>query len=249
MSEITRARWKDDEWQAVCAELYKVLPTECRSSTMIGIKASDMTAAMHKALPKTRWRLSMNMTKIRHQLLEQMPIFLQVHDIMAQREAQRIQDEEQAEKDVERSALAPFAKLLAELMFEHLRPMIDAHLAGRPAINQPVDAVLSHHRVAAPHRKPRIGIIGLLPIQADSMRAQFPLLEIRNVEKGNNGEEVRGLTNMDAIFGLTQKMSHSAENVLRKYPAAWPKYHRVAGKGVTAMKRAVAMWMQDSAQA
>lgn len=250
MATETRTHWKEAEWQMVCAELYKAKPIECRSTTLVGIVADDMKVAMHKALPKARWRLSMPMTKIRPKLLEQMGLYIQVHDAMERQreESERQAQETQSMKDIERSALAPFASLLAELMFEHLRPMIDNYLSGQSG-NQPVDAVVTHHRTSTHHtqtatRKVKVGVIGLLPIQEESLKAQFPQLDFKFVESGQNSEQVRGLMNSDAIFGLTQKMAHNAEYVLRKSPA-WTKYRRVGGKGTTAVKRAISMWMNQ----
>lgn len=242
----TRTHWKDDEWQLVCAELYKMKPFECRSSTMIGISASDMIAAMHKALPKARWRLSMNMTKTRPKLIEHMLIFLQIHDAEIASEQAKIKQQAAEKENNERDILMPVAKLLADLMFEHLRPLLDNYLVGKvPMTNQPADAVLSHHRELDHVRKPKIGIIGLLPGQGEMLKSQFPQLDFKFVEKGTNSEEVRGLYNMDSVFGLTQKMAHNAEYVLKKSPI-WERYHRVSGKGPSALKRAISIWMLDS---
>lgn len=240
----TRTHWKDDEWQLVCAELYKVKPMECRSSTMIGISSSDMIAAMHKALPESRWRLSMNMTKTRPKLIEHMTIFLQVQRAIKVNEDQQRQEAEQQEQDIIKEALAPLAKMLAELLFEHLKPLLDGHLAHRSLNSYSGEVVVSHHRESptARQHKVKVGVIGLLPIQTESLKTQFPQLDFKFVEKGGNSDEVRGLTNMDAIFGLTQKMNHNAEYVLKKTPA-WDRYHRVAGKGTTAVKRSIISWL------
>lgn len=240
----TRTHWNDAEWQLICAELYRVKPIECRSSTMVGIKSQDMFMAMENTLSKDRWRLSMNMSKTRPKLIEHMNVFIQVQDVLKAREEQMAVQDIRNNEDVERKALGPLAKFLAEQMFEYMKPMLDAYLGGKSP-NAPADAVQASHRVAETNRKIRVGVIGLLPIQTESLKTQFPQFDMKFVEDGGRSEEIRGLQNMDAIFGLTQKMSVHAEPILKRSPTTWDKYRRVGGKGASAVKRAINLWMQQ----
>lgn len=227
--------WKDDEWMAICRELITMEPIKCQSTTMAGISLYDVQVAMRRALPDTRWRNTINITKTRPTLLHFMKIVKDDADHeaeIARREAEAIK---QAADDDVRNALAPLAKLLAAEVFEHLKPMLDTYIRQQvPATRIPTDAAVVHHR----DHKIKIGVIGLLPIQESELKAEFPHIQFKFVEKGENSDGVRGLVNSDAIFGLTQKMSHNAEYVLKR-TSAWEKYHRVGGKGTTSVKRAI----------
>jgi hypothetical protein len=130
-------------------------------------------------------------------------------------------------------------------MFEHLKPMIDGYIQQAVSNLIPsqvaVQSALAHK--AATPKKLRVGVIGLLPIQAESVKSEFPQFDFEFVENSSRSEEVRAkMANMDAVFGLTQKMSHAAENVLKKMPV-WGQYRRVAGKGTSAMKHSIKSWL------
>lgn len=239
----TRIQWKDDEWMAVCEQLFQNHPIECRSSTLMGIKDYDVFAAMKKALPQNRWRVSMNMTQTRPILLANLKVIIKSHDRRSHDEAQKQQ--EISQKNDVRSALAPLAEMLAKEVFEHLKPMLDDYIQlamGHPD-KSPSDAVVSHHRgPASTPRKTKVGVIGMLPIQGNELESAFPQFEFKFVENGKHSDEVKAVSNCDAIFGMTQKMSHNAEAVLKRTPG-WDRYHRVAGRGATSVKRAIQGWM------
>jgi hypothetical protein len=237
----TRVQWKDDEWMAVCEQLFQNHPIECRSSTLMGIKDYDVFAAMKKALSPDRWRVSMNMTQTRPTLLANLKIIIKSYDRRSHDEAQKQQ--ELSQKNDVKSVLAPLAELMAKEVFEHLKPMLDEYiqLAMGHTDKSPSDAVVSHHRGTTP-RKTKVGVIGMLPIQGNELEMQFPQFEFKFVEDGKKTDEVKAISTCDAIFGMTQKMSHNAETVLKRTPG-WERYHRVAGRGATSIKRAIQGWM------
>jgi hypothetical protein len=241
----TRIQWKPAEWLAVCEELYRVHPIACRSSTLTGIKETDVTIAMKKVLHQDRWRASINMTQSRPTLLSQLKFIIgrdeQKARDMAEQERVLITEREGKLKN----ALSPLAEMLADQVFDYLKPMMDEYLNRTLGASPkaPSDAVVSHHKTAQPHlRKIKVGVIGLLPIQGNDLQDQFPQFDFKFIEGGANSEAVRGIMNMDAIFGLTTKMDHKVENVLKKTPG-WEKYHRVAGRGPSSVKRAIQGWM------
>lgn len=244
----TRVQWNDEEWNKVCTELHKRLPNETKSSTLTGIKSEDVFAAMRKALPENRWRVSMNMTQTRPHLLHHFKMLRKRLDQLdADTAAQAAREAEENDTKV-KNALEPLAKLLAKQLFDHLRPMIDDYVASAVFStanrNKQVDAVQMTHR----ERRAKIGVIGLLPIQQEAIKANFPLFDFEFVEKGSNSDDIRGkMANATAVFGLTQKMAHNAEYVLKKMPV-WEHYHRVGGKGTSAVKRSIEIWANQQAQ-
>lgn len=252
--KATRVQWNDEEWNLVCSELHNRYPIESSSSTLAGIKSDDVVAAMHKVLPQNRWRASVNMTAVRPRLLKQ---FSTLRRVFAKRDAEAAAAKASAEKednDRAKGALEPLAELLAERLFVHLRPMIDNYLQEQvrvisaqsdtwSALKTKAEAlnIPKKDRVAEREYRMKVGIIGLLPIQANSLAADFPNMDF-TFTKGDNSNEVREkMANMDAVFGLTAKMGHNVEQVLKKMPV-WGQYRRVGGKGTSAVKNAVRIW-------
>lgn len=241
----TRVQWKPAEWLAVCEELYRLHPIACKSSTLTGIKESDVMIAMKKILHQDRWRASMNMTQSRPTLLAQLKFIIGREEQIAREQAEQERIVITEREGKLKNALSPIAEMLADQVFDYLKPMMDEYLNRTLGANTnaPADAVVSHHKTAHQHvRKIRVGVIGLLPIQGNDLAEQFPQFDFKFVEGGGNTEAVKGIVNSDAIFGLTTKMDHRVENVLKKTPG-WEKYHRVAGRGPSSVKRAIQGWM------
>lgn len=247
MSQGTKTRWTAEEWDKVAFELHKRLPAETHSHTLAGIGKDDVFAAMKKVLPEARHRVSMNMTQTRPILLE---TFKRLRKRLTQLEHERVEAAKKEEADNDhktKNALEPLAQLLAKQMFDHLQPMIDGYIRQAVSNMIPAQAAAPAHKAAAAPRKIKVGVMGLLPIQAESVKAEFPEFQFEFVENTSRSEEVRGkMSHVDVVFGLTSKMSHNAENVLKKMPI-WGQYRRVGGKGgTTAMKNAIKAWMANN---
>jgi hypothetical protein len=256
---ITRVKWTDEEWNLVCMELYKNNPnTAMYSQSLVGISKDDFARAMHKLIPRPRWRASINMTVIRPNLLERFKL-IKIHIAVAEQakldESTRTAAlvEEQLRAKSQSDIFAPMIKLMAEQLFAQLRPMLDQYMLDRQesALKATNDngAVVSHHRklepVADRIRKPRVGIIGLIPSQQQEILKSYPGLDLSFVEDGNRTHEIKGkLSNMEVVFGLVAKMPHAAESTLRSM-SVWANYQRISGKGRTSVIRALDHWLKD----
>lgn len=252
----SKTYWKNEEWDAVCLELYRTHPiVTMSSSTLAGINSTDVIAAMKAVIPQERWRSSMNMTAVKPKLLERFKE-LRAHLQQMEREnaekAQRIEverrknDEAQAKRDL----YAPLLKDIAAELFVHLRPMMDAYIDARMRPNDsPRNVTIAAHREAVRERKPKVGIIGMLPIQANDIQGRYPQFDFVFVENASRSADIKGkMTHADVIFGMTGKMGHAGETTLKAMPEAWANYRRVSG-GPSAVRRSLDMWITERSQA
>lgn len=246
----SRVHWKDADWDAVALELYRSHPiVTMSSSTLTGISSYDVIAAMKKAIPENRWRASMNMTHVRPKLLERLELLkkkLQEIENEKAKEAQRLVDEENARRRASDDLNGPVMNLnvqaLAHQLFKHLIPMIDSYIAEKTGKPVPMERIKEMPR----ERKPRIGVIGMLPIQANTLEKNFPQFDFSFVENGANSQEIKSkLANTAVTFGMVGKMRHNAEHVLKGMgEEVWERFRRVDG-GPSAVKRSIEIWISQ----
>lgn len=255
----TRIAWKYHEWDLIVHELYRTHPNAMRSGSLIGIHSQDVETAMKLVLPQERWRLSFNMASIRPQLKERFEELRNKIEADEARQRRALNNIDQQETAKTKPAIQFSEELvdhLAKEIFINLQPMldsyIDARLNGQPRQQAQSEAVVAHHRhrLNRTPRKLRVGVIGLIPIQQHELVKTFPELDMIFVEDGNKGSEIKTkLHNCDAIFGLTAKMAHSGEGVIRSMATVCDKYHRVDGRGTSSVKRDIQLWVNSEKHA
>jgi hypothetical protein len=112
------------------------------------------------------------------------------------------------------------AKQLVEQFMGHLRLELAA------AVQKEFMPAIMPSLKAAKLVKPKILIIGLKPQQAAIMIHEFGnQFDLRFVDSGRGASASDGKTNVDRIIGMTNFMSHSAEDHIKHHPG----YKRVSG--------------------
>lgn len=239
-----RVVWTDSDWDKVCSELLHQHPELNKPDMIARIKADDVVNAMHNALPPKDWRASMNMTHVRPKLKERFAALQkpqEKQEILTTLSDTRIQSH----------TLEPLLEAAARQIFEYLKPMLDDYISSSLGVQRnikvapaPEAAVAGHHREKLPKRL-RVGIIGLLPIQANDLIQTFPNISFTILDDASRIKEIKSkMSNMDCIFGLTSKMSRNAEDMIKSMRML-SKYRRADGRGTTGIKRSIQIWLDS----
>lgn len=242
-----RVQWKDDEWKQIGKELYRRNPISTKSKSLTGIKEADVLSVMKVVVAENRWRHNINMTQTRPKLLE---VFADIHREQDLLDQIKTRDQERESEDKTKAdILTPLLDLFADQLFNRLRPLIDRYVEGRLLQTERYigDTNIQLEDMCRTNQEGRqtklkIGVIGLLPIQAHDIEKQFPDFNFAFVEDGNQTTKLKGkMAGTDVIFGLTTKMGHCPEEVLKSMNM-WDKYKRVGGKGRSSVARSIQIW-------
>ena len=240
------ARWTKDEWNSVCMELYRTQPVATMTSKDFKeIKTEHMISAMKSALPVNRWHLSMNMTHVRPKLQE---VFKELREKLQKVEAEQAEAAKQREEAERMQAkhrsrvdlFAPLIDAITDRILESLIPSMESYIGARLGGSSPEEAEAVARERPSPQAKPlRVGVIGLIPIQANELKDTFPFLEFVFDEGSGGGKQVKAkMGNCDAVFGLVHKSSHGPEKWFNR--EIW---HPVGGRGLTSVKRSIQVWL------
>ena len=149
-------------------------------------------------------------------------------------------------------AFSPLIQLIANEVTRQMEPrmgrleqMLQALLDKESITLEPKPVITGFgemgRRISATARKPRIAVVGILPIQEVSIRADFPGIQFTFVEKGPTGV-MQTVQNCDRIIGMTKFLNHATDGMLRK--GLGSRYVRIAG-GPSEVKRVIELWINS----
>lgn len=156
------------------------------------------------------------------------------------------------EVDPYQQAFSPLIQLVANEVVKQLSPRLNKLEEMLQALLNAERITLAQHEekerpatIVQPERrnmqtrKPRIGVVGVLPIQAEAIAKAFPNVAFTFIEKGPSGV-LEKVQSCDRTIGMTKFMAHSTDGVLRK--GLGSRYVRTAG-GPSEIKRMIEMWL------
>lgn len=264
-NEFGRVRWRVDEWVCIAQELLRIRPHErlLHSTMLAGLHAADVREAQKVLSPARRRPIVFN-PAMRAKLLQAFATLR----ISAEQPAAPCVEVDIAPviapppepvlplKDIinpYEAVFAPLLTLLAERVADVLLPRLVALLQqpvapGEASVASPgaglASALTSATGLLAPAvnrpRRMKIGIAGVLPIQAQDIAAAFPQFEVIYQTEGSHGiiEKMRGV---DRMIGMVGKMGHQTENKLK--PFFKERYTRVSG-ATSMIKRQIELWIK-----
>lgn len=239
------ARWTNEEWNKVCLELYRRNPViTMTSKTLLEVGQEQMYVAMRAALPEDRWHISMNVSKVRPKLLEVRDRLKAELQRVEQEQSSRQQEVQEQERQHAKArsrvdVFAPMIEVIAEKLFEHLKPMMESYIDARLAGTHEREATVIAKDVHKPQaKKLRVGVVGLLPIQEQEVASRFPFLDMTFYDKDKSMRGIKAwASNLDAVFGLVAKMSHNHGM------EGWEHFHQVPGRGTSSVIHSIEIWL------
>lgn len=93
--------------------------------------------------------------------------------------------------------------------------------------------------------KPKIGILGALPQQGETIAASYPQLRIKAIDKNLSGQSLReAVSGCDRVIAMTSFISHSMAATVQK--TLGERYTRIDG-GVSSVRRQIDIWLSTGA--
>lgn len=269
-----RVKWTHGELLTIARHLRERYPNAgfVHSSTAAGLTLADVREGMTAALPPERHRPLNTMTTPLRKIFADAFKEARLEQL---RQSERNAREEKLAVKAERESAAmpapaapadnltaiaqmlrPMVVLLAKELLAQMEPQLQALIASAVQANSAAATTPAatpteppaQRPMAAPAtvRRPRIGVVGPLPVQGNALSAAFPQYDIISMTTDNVGAAVSAMRNAIKVVGMIRFMNHPTEAVLMKNFG--DKYVRVNG-GTSAIKRQIEVWEATGALA
>lgn len=269
-TEPKRSVWTRAEWLKVITYIHEKNPQlnlgdESALVRLRSIKPKMVEAAMHAVIDKWRFRSTFQIASFAKSLEEAIRDLHEVLSLKAQEEKEKepvVEEVESVETDDTigpdslvdpyQAAFSPLIQLIAAEVTKQMEPRMSRleqmlqELLNRDSVTseqkeQAISGFGAMERRTLQTRKPRIAVVGILPIQELAIKNAYPNVQFIFVEKGPTGV-MSTVQNCDRVIGMTKFLNHATDGLLRK--GLGSKYVRITG-GPSEVKRLVELWLNS----
>ncbi len=250
-----RIRWNNKEWLLVCKWLLEHYPIICKSSsTLAGISVEELDLAQRSVLTSGSWRnlWISNRKKTIGILLPHMDSYKKTIVDQDALEKEKLEQQLLLNKhlvdlicsQLYDSFLPCLEKKMEQLVEKCVRKtLVEMIGSAQDKANLLIEQKAEIDKlIKTQNRKPRVGIIGTLPIQSESLANSFPNLDFIRIDKKlDNAKKQavqKAVKGCDFVFGMLGKMSVNIHDDIIEKVVGQGFYKKVPGS-TSALKREI----------
>lgn len=248
----SRVRWTTEEWDRLAEELYCVRPTaQYRVSDSLASLTLEDMQEIQKILPKDRWRPLKTVTPVRPHMQAAMRRLRSKLKQLEERQHQEIAErnrQEAARKAAEEEAAKPnpyeamFAPMIAFITSEVLKQVHAAMQHQAVPQEQPKPLPPAPPPLPDEQKRPKIGVIGPLGVQAEDIKRSYPDVDFVTVDSSQQRTAASKVVGCDLIIGMTDFMDRSTDSQMRS--KFLNNYHRTSGS-TSSVKRMIGVLLHS----
>lgn len=254
-------RWDDNEWFLVARYLYQneiiTLSDDIEAYEQVRVEHIRKAASETLEIHRRRSDANLNMPQIRGMLLRKVVQFKsQLAGASLHHNPEPIPTvtpEVVALGQAENTLMTMFASKIIEGISEPIVAQLKIFVAetmvkyGMVRSDVTVAEILEQKPIQPKVHRLKVGLVGLLPIQAESFKDQFRDIDFYQADGDDKKRKqiVAMMENKDLVLSLTSKMNHGLDDALRDAFVKQDRkdsYKRCHG-GPTEMARALRMWL------
>ena len=254
-------RWTDNEWFLVARYLYQneIITLSDDIEAFDHVQTEHIRKAAKETLEVHRRRAdaNLNMPQVRvmlHKKVSEFKSQLAGCSLHHQPEPiPAVTSEVVTVGQAENTLMTMFASKIIEGISEPIVAQLKVFVAetmvkyGMVRSDVTVAEILQEKPIEKPVHRYKVGLVGLLPIQAESFKSQFREIDFTYADGDDKKRRqiVSMMENKDLVLSLTSKMNHGLDDALRDAFVKQDRkdsYKRCHG-GPTEMARALRVWL------